>query len=66
MRGTCCACCAAGYLLKDAIAEQLELAVRAVARGDLYLSPTISSAVVQRYLASAEEIVAPHDVLTPR
>lgn len=57
---------AAGYLLKDAIAEELELAVRAVARGDLYLGPTISNAVVQRYLASAEEIATPHDVLTAR
>ena len=57
---------AAGYLLKDAIPEELELAVRAVARGDLYLSPTISGAVVQRYLESAGQATAPHDVLTAR
>jgi DNA-binding NarL/FixJ family response regulator len=33
---------AAGYLVKGAAREELELAVRAVARGDAYLSPALS------------------------
>ena len=33
---------AAGYLIKDAAVEELALALRAVARGDCYLSPSIS------------------------
>lgn len=37
---------AAGYLLKDSDPEELVLAVRAVARGRVYLSPSISGAVV--------------------
>jgi len=36
---------AAGYLLKDADRTELELAVRAVARGDTWLSPGISRVV---------------------
>jgi DNA-binding NarL/FixJ family response regulator len=32
---------AAGYLLKDAAATELELAVTAVARGETYLSPAV-------------------------
>ena len=33
---------AKGYLLKRAVAEELLLAVRAVARGDTYLSPEVA------------------------
>lgn len=33
---------AAGYLMKDCAVEELALALRAVARGDCYLSPAIS------------------------
>lgn len=36
---------AAGYLLKDADPAELELALRAVARGDTYLSPAVSRCV---------------------
>lgn len=41
---------AAGYLLKDAATSELELAVRAVARGEKYLSPRISKHVVDSYM----------------
>lgn len=41
---------AAGYLLKDSAVEELELAVRSVARGGSYLSPMISRNVVVDYV----------------
>jgi len=41
---------AAGYLLKDAGIGELELAVRAVARGETYLSPPVSRSVIDDYL----------------
>jgi DNA-binding NarL/FixJ family response regulator len=41
---------AAGYLLKDAGMAELELAVMAVARGEIYLSPPISKHVVSDYV----------------
>jgi len=40
---------AKGYLLKDAIDEDLVAAVRAVARGDGFLSPEISGTVLDDY-----------------
>jgi DNA-binding NarL/FixJ family response regulator len=57
---------ASGYLLKDAAATEWEAAVRAVARGDGYLSPIISGHLVTEYarLANAEAVTA--DPLTPR
>jgi DNA-binding NarL/FixJ family response regulator len=36
---------AAGYLLKTAAREELETALRAVARGEIYLSPTVAAHV---------------------
>lgn len=44
---------AAGYLLKDAAPVELELAIRAVARGETYLSPAISRHVIDTYLHGA-------------
>lgn len=38
---------AAGYLLKDASVAELELAIKAVLRGESYLSPAISQHVVK-------------------
>lgn len=63
---------AAGYLLKDAAAEELPLALRAVMRGENYLSPAVSRQVVAGYLAAsssdrpAEATPALDDLLTPR
>jgi DNA-binding NarL/FixJ family response regulator len=37
---------AAGYLLKGAAREELELAIRAVAQGEMYLSPTVSKPII--------------------
>jgi DNA-binding NarL/FixJ family response regulator len=44
---------AAGYLLKDAGTAELEMAVQAVAAGEVYLSPSISKHVVADYLKRA-------------
>jgi DNA-binding NarL/FixJ family response regulator len=41
---------AAGYLLKDADTTELELAVTAVARGEMYLSPPVSKHVIADYV----------------
>lgn len=59
---------ASGYLLKEADREELELAIRSVMRGDVYLSPAISDSVVQRYLKGGGEDVpmSPLELLTPR
>jgi DNA-binding NarL/FixJ family response regulator len=45
---------AAGYLLKDASASELESAVRSVARGETFLSPAVSKHVISNYLRRAE------------
>lgn len=42
---------ARGYLLKESSADELAIALRAVMSGDTYLSPRVSTDVVQRFLA---------------
>lgn len=44
---------AAGYLLKDASAAELELALQAVARGEIFLSPRIATFIVADYAHDA-------------
>ena len=44
---------AAGYLLKDSAKAELELAVRAVAGGETYLSPPVSKHVIAAYVQRA-------------
>jgi len=56
----------AGYLLKDAAASELEVAVRAVAKGDTYLSAAISRKVVEAYVRGEEPPVDPLAGLTGR
>ena len=53
---------AAGYLLKNSDRRELELALRAVARGDTWLSPSLTKRVVAMYMQGA----SPDAVLTPR
>jgi DNA-binding NarL/FixJ family response regulator len=43
---------AAGYLLKNAGIEELELAIKSVARGEVYLSPKVSRQVLENYMGS--------------
>jgi len=54
---------ARGYLLKDSIDSDLVNAVRAVARGDGYLSPAVSDAVLSDY---RRHVTDPVDLLTSR
>jgi DNA-binding NarL/FixJ family response regulator len=44
---------AVGYLLKDSATIELELAIEAVGRGEMYLSPPVSRAVIDGYLSAA-------------
>ncbi len=59
---------ASGYLLKGAVKEELLLAIRAAARGEIYLSPSLSNSVVTGYLASEHDadLSSPFERLTPR
>jgi DNA-binding NarL/FixJ family response regulator len=57
---------AAGYLIKDAATEELRLALRAVSKGETYLSPVISKSVIDNLIALSEGKSEPTDVLTPR
>ena len=56
-----------GYLLKNALADELILAVRSAGAGRLYLSPTISESVMNLLLAPPSEHSADgENPLTPR
>ncbi|HLN32916.1 MAG TPA: response regulator transcription factor [Gemmataceae bacterium] len=57
---------AAGYLLKDAGTAELELAIRAVARGESYLSPAVSKHVVADYVRRVGGEPRTLELLTPR
>ncbi len=57
---------AAGYLLKDAGTAELELAIRAIARGEIYLSPAVSRHVVGEYVRRVGSAPIGLDQLTPR
>jgi DNA-binding NarL/FixJ family response regulator len=56
----------AGYLLKGSAVSELELAVRAVVRGETYLSPAVSKHVVDEYVKRTGGATDPLDALTPR
>lgn len=57
---------AAGYLLKDATPEELETALQLVARGETYLSPRVSGALVNKYVRPAASGPAALDALSLR
>ena len=54
---------ARGYLLKDSVAGDLVSAVRSVARGEGYISPQVSNAVLDDY---RRHVTNPIDTLTSR
>jgi DNA-binding NarL/FixJ family response regulator len=54
---------ARGYLLKDSISSDLLAAVRAIARGEGYLSPGVSDAVLNDY---RRHVTDPIDLLSSR
>ena len=54
---------ARGYILKDAIDTELLTAIRSVARGDGYISPAVSGALLNDFRGNAAN---PVDLLSPR
>jgi DNA-binding NarL/FixJ family response regulator len=57
---------AVGYLLKESAVAELEIAVRAAARGESYLSPAVSRHIVNDYLKRPSDPASPLDSLTQR
>ena len=58
---------ARGYLLKDAVPAELEVAIRAVMRGDVYLSPSVAKYVAAGYVSGGRDATGSAlDHLTPR
>jgi DNA-binding NarL/FixJ family response regulator len=56
-----------GYLLKDAVTEELMLAVQSVSQGKLFLSPTIADSVMTMLLSPSNDTAeTAADLLTPR
>jgi len=57
-----------GYLLKNSIADELPLAIRAASRGQVYLSPAISDSVLNTLMMPSEGPLpeSPAELLTPR
>jgi DNA-binding NarL/FixJ family response regulator len=57
---------ASGYLLKNSSASELELAVKAVAGGEAYLSPPVSKQLVEDFMRRARGEPSSFELLTPR
>ena len=57
---------AAGYVLKSATAAELQAALQAVARGEVYLSPAVSKQVVKGYVDATVSTESPLEALTTR
>jgi DNA-binding NarL/FixJ family response regulator len=57
---------ARGYVIKEAAPVELELAIRAVHRGEVFISPALSGRVVELYLDSAPSGSQAIERLSPR
>lgn len=57
---------ASGYLLKGAAIEELELAIRAVAQRETYLSPPVSKHVIMEYVRRTGADTRSSERLSPR
>ncbi|MCG8433160.1 MAG: response regulator transcription factor [Gammaproteobacteria bacterium] len=57
---------ASGYLLKDSATEELDICIKAVRRGETYLSPRISDRLLENYLAGRKPASGIGDKLTSR
>ena len=57
---------AAGYLLKGAATDELELAIRSVAHGETYLSPPVSKPVIMEYIRRTHIGFNSRERLSPR
>jgi DNA-binding NarL/FixJ family response regulator len=56
----------AGYLLKDAGIEELEIAIRAVARGESFLSPAASKHLIADFRKRSDSEKRLDEILSPR
>jgi DNA-binding NarL/FixJ family response regulator len=56
----------AGYLLKDSADDELPMAIKAIARGEVFLSPKISTKLVERFVQSTSPEPDPLAGLTTR
>lgn len=56
---------AAGYLFKGTSMEELEVAIRSVAKGWTYLSPQVSKPIIAEYLRTAG-VTRPAEILSTR
>ncbi len=57
---------AAGYLLKESRAAELDLALKAVTRGEIYLSPAVARFIAADYAPSGPGETGSLERLTPR
>ncbi|MEB0136496.1 response regulator transcription factor [Actimicrobium sp. CCC2.4] len=57
---------ASAYLLKEAAPAELEIALQAIRRNETYLSPAVSTKMIERFLRAPVVAVNPLDALTTR
>jgi DNA-binding NarL/FixJ family response regulator len=57
---------ASGYVSKGSSPHELELAMAAVARGEIFLSPAVAGHVIQAYLQGTIDKMSALEQLTPR
>ncbi len=57
---------AAGYMIKDAGAVELDIALRAIARGESYLSPSVAKKVVSGQVRPGDRVAGAPGQLTGR
>jgi DNA-binding NarL/FixJ family response regulator len=57
---------AAGYLIKGSSLAEFEIAIRAVARGETYLSPSVSTLLISDFLRRSNVEAGPTELLSPR
>jgi DNA-binding NarL/FixJ family response regulator len=56
---------AVGYLLKDVSSEKLNEAIRAAARGDYFLLPSVTAKVVAEFSRLSRAVVPPIEITNP-
>ena len=57
---------ASGYIIKGAETAELLNAIRSVARGDVFLYPSMARRLVQEYLDQGEQLATDENPLSPR
>ena len=57
---------ASGYMVKDDAPEQLVSAIKMILRGKKFVSPSVSTMLVDRQLRSLDEAVPSMEILTKR